>query len=199
MRNEYLQGRGVPWHVGGSTTSRQQASRSLSELVAGGLATSTGTATRATHAGLTPAGAARARGLAGLHSTAATVDLIQRMRSIAPAGKWIPELTLAGTEWGSKCDYDALRKIEEIALPALEMQLMRSASTTRGHVCYTLTTMGYNLVKFPEFVDTSIDEERAAWENYYAKLKESISSLGNVDRDPRELGILPLPMASIQR
>ena len=149
---------------------------------------------------LTDDGEAVARGLCGLSGLDAGLEILRAVAHLAATPEhWVLETGLAGVQYG---DHDCKRKlmaVEDRALPALSRSWVESGSSVRGHVWYRVTTRGREILEkgyqFPEVVEVPKRDEGAARPYYFGAMSEEATRLAGPKRDPREIGLLPLPVS----
>jgi len=192
---------GVPWATGGGDEAlRKERQRVLEALArAGAVRVFRPRRVRTLTVKLSAAARAAARALAGQPGERAAFVSMQELarHSKRPArlllDAWIPETRLigeppAGRTWGVEA---ALT--EDLLGVALIRGWAVSNADGRGRVYYALTRAGWEWLAEPEPADDDGRPDPAAVEWFTERLEASMARLDSESRDPREIGLIPLP------
>jgi len=144
---------------------------------------------------LTPAGIRRGGELVGFSPHEAdyfTAELLKH----APAGCWVPEIVLnGGCGWGDG-RHGELMYVEQAALQALTLGYAESNCDTHGRVGYRVTPAGGAAGADQEWDGTFPEPAPDALEAYHDGLNGGLTRLQALPALAREIGEVPLPMAT---
>jgi len=209
-RWDYLAGHGIPWHAtGADEAERKKHQRLLGDLADAGLITIIRSKAKTMRVALTDRGDETARRLAGCagwqFGLASLAEIARRMdqQGFTVRGtRWLPEIALAGVEYGDAGFGGEIALTEELAGAALARGWIESNSDIQGRVSYHITKLGENVLRsspLPPECDgvEACPELIRLYERWLDTEKTALAGLS--PKIPMEIGSMPLPASVEQR
>lgn len=201
---------GIKWrHPGDSAEDRKAIQRALTHLSETGLLEVVKTGQRTRYLKLTLDGEQHARALVGLCGIGGAIVTLRRVQKLQNRFHQLnPDETGSGGVWETwlgnfeHCDPGAnaeMYAVASTALPALVHRWLSAASTLHGHVSYTVTDRGHDVLQEPpEFIERpAIDTKTwTKWAKLY-KAQRASERQALAKRKPQtvgELGAIPIPL-----
>jgi len=202
LQQRFTNGGGIRWASGElSGAGRKSAQRALEGLADAGLVEVRRQSGRASLVKLTDRGEAVGYRLAGEFICRSYA--LERMQQLADlTGQtgacidgFVPEPLLVGRKWGDGCE-DLLWHAQLDLLPALVAGWVAAQSSIHGHVWYSLTTAGHDVldgkVELPTFDDLPPSAGDDGQRQYVGAVKAARSRIRELKlTHPGEIGYLP--------
>ncbi|HAA72157.1 MAG TPA: hypothetical protein DCE55_23675 [Planctomycetaceae bacterium] len=198
---------GIPWRGdGGDERERKRRQRALEELETAGLIELSRSGTGRTGGiAITPKGDLFARAIAGQPGLGAALATLEKLLELErhpdsadDSEHWIPETLLAGADWdGSAESSAAFIVVEQLAMPAIVRQWVKTATTICGHAWFSITGLGREIQdRPPKAAQHALPPTDIAMQSLYERqLQLSLGRMKTSSPTSRELGLIPLPVS----